>query len=293
MLKRIAQLSSLVVACIFVTAIAFMYVAAAIDDIDNATNEQVPETSPVIEKAYMSLEEISELPVSSPILEIADVVSEVVVYEDDDVVDEETTVVEEEAPVEYVVQYGDCFWEIADMYYGDGAMYPVLMEANNKTSLHPGDVITICDLEDYNVEEIVAAAQESVAVSTSYKSAPATSTGSSDGTKPDWTTYKDSTPYDTTGMTYAGEFKITGYDPHCAHCCGKTNGITASGNQAVLGYSVGCNNLPLGTIVYIEGYGIFRVDDRGGSSRNLIDIACDSHDICYHMTGSANVYIVN
>ena len=209
--------------------------------------------------------------------------------------DVEEVVVEDSKPdvITYHVQYGDSFWYLADQFYNDGTMYEKIMTDNGITSLYPGDVINIYDPVNSHIEDEVAM-QRSItepAEPVVYNE-PAPVSGSSDGTKPDASTYKDSTLLDTSGMEYVGNWRITGYDPHCSHCCGKTNGITASGNQAVLGYSCGSNSLPLGTQIYIEGYGIFRVDDRGGSSQNLIDIACDSHDICYTMTGNADVYIV-
>ena len=104
---------------------------------------------------------------------------------------------------------------------------------------------------------------------------------------------KDGSSLDKTGMTYMGNWRITGYDPHCDHCCGKHNGITASGRQAEFGVTCGINNLPLGTKIYIEGYGVYRVDDRGGMSKNHVDIACPSHDVCYQMTGYADVYVIS
>ena len=224
--------------------------------------------------------------------------SEEVVPDTEEVIEDE--VVEEDPQyIEYRVSAGDSFWSIANTYYGDGSKYAYIMAMNDITMIHPGDIIKIYDPEDYEVddsvveeyEEVSAMIAESTPTTISYTE-PVSVSGSSDGTKPDWTTYKDTTVYDTSNMTYVGEYKITGYDPHCKHCCGKTDGYTAAGTQAILGYSAGSNSLPLGTVVYIEGYGIFRIDDCGGSSKNLIDIACDSHDICYQMTGRANVYIV-
>lgn len=221
--------------------------------------------------------------------------------------DNTTDEVAESAPeyIEHVVSAGDSFWAIADTYYGDGTKYGYVMAANDVTTIHPGDIVKIYDPEEYEIEDTmvdeyvekieteIQSPSSTANATISYNNEPAPISGSSDGTKPDWTTYRDTTAYDTSNMTYVGEYKITGYDPHCAHCCGKTDGYTAAGTQAILGYSAGSNSLPLGTVVYIEGYGIFRIDDCGGSSKNLIDIACDSHDICYHMTGRANVYIVN
>jgi 3D (Asp-Asp-Asp) domain-containing protein len=72
---------------------------------------------------------------------------------------------------------------------------------------------------------------------------------------------------------YADIFKITAYDS-CKKCCGKVDGITASGKIARYGY-IACNWLPFGTKVYIKGLGEFKVMDRGakslfGSKKNKI-----------------------
>lgn len=59
-------------------------------------------------------------------------------------------------------------------------------------------------------------------------------------------------------------WKITAYCS-CVKCCGKSDGITASGKQAEYGY-VACNWLPFGTLVEIEDLGVFSVQDRGAKS---------------------------
>lgn len=64
-------------------------------------------------------------------------------------------------------------------------------------------------------------------------------------------------------------FKITAYCS-CQKCCGKLPsdpafGFMANGKKAEYGY-VACNWLPFGTLVDIEGYGIFIVGDRGAKS---------------------------
>lgn len=100
--------------------------------------------------------------------------------------------------------------------------------------------------------------------------------------------------YEKIGRKYA----VTAYNPYCKHCCGKTDAITASGRIAEDGKSVAMADLPFGTIIYVEDYGYFRVDDRG-PKKNVIDIAvCDksgSHDGCYaytHSTADLSVWIV-
>lgn len=99
---------------------------------------------------------------------------------------------------------------------------------------------------------------------------------------------------DTSGYTYLGTFNITGYTPKCVHCCGNDKGITASGVEAIAGYTVAAHkSISFGTTLYIEGYGYYVVEDRGHLAKNTIDIAAPTHDSCYTLTNSGvNVYVV-
>lgn len=74
------------------------------------------------------------------------------------------------------------------------------------------------------------------------------------------------------------QYVITAYCS-CASCCGKTDGITASGVKAVEGITVAMNkSIPFGTKIYIDGVGERIVQDRGGSIKgNRIDLYFDSH----------------
>lgn len=75
--------------------------------------------------------------------------------------------------------------------------------------------------------------------------------------------------------------KISGKYTHycaCATCCGKSNGITASGKKVYNGmpnpYYVACNWLPLGSVINVDGTN-YTVVDRGGSrlsKKGRIDI---------------------
>lgn len=60
-----------------------------------------------------------------------------------------------------------------------------------------------------------------------------------------------------------GQFKITFYDS-CVKCCGKSDGITASGHKAKAG-TVACNWLPFHTKLMINGKQ-YEVLDRGAKS---------------------------
>lgn len=63
----------------------------------------------------------------------------------------------------------------------------------------------------------------------------------------------------------------------CEECCGKTDGIGASGIKVQPGISV-AGVLPFGTKVWIEGIGFRTVQDRGSAiSENELDILLNSH----------------
>ena len=74
------------------------------------------------------------------------------------------------------------------------------------------------------------------------------------------------------------EYVITAYCP-CVKCCGKSDGITASGVKATEGVTVAMNkSIPFGTKIYIDGVGERIVQDRGGAIKgNRIDIYFDNH----------------
>lgn len=81
-------------------------------------------------------------------------------------------------------------------------------------------------------------------------------------------------------VAYIGKYKITYYCA-CKQCCGKDNGITASGVKVQEGVTVAADTskLPFGTKIYIKGIGWRTVQDRGGSIKgNRLDIYVPSHD---------------
>lgn len=74
-------------------------------------------------------------------------------------------------------------------------------------------------------------------------------------------------------------YTVTAYCA-CKKCCGKTDGITASGVKAVEGITVAADTkkLPFGTQIEIDGH-IYTVQDRGGAIKgNRLDIFFDSHE---------------
>ena len=79
-------------------------------------------------------------------------------------------------------------------------------------------------------------------------------------------------------------FKVTAYCS-CAKCCGKTNGITASGAKATAWYTLAAGKgYKMGTVIYIPALadkpngGWFVVQDRGGAiSNSKLDVYMGSH----------------
>ncbi len=90
----------------------------------------------------------------------------------------------------------------------------------------------------------------------------------------------------------------TAYCP-CKKCCGKNaKGITASGMKATYGVAaVDTRVIPLGTKLYVEGYGYCVAADTGGAIKgNRIDLCYDTHYSALHSGYGhtpVKVYILN
>ncbi len=81
---------------------------------------------------------------------------------------------------------------------------------------------------------------------------------------------------------YIGHYTLTAYE--------WTGQPMADGQYPYYG-AVACNSLPLGTWIYIEGYGTFQVCDRGGMASNVIDIYLGDEDTCWEFgVREADVY---
>ena len=74
-----------------------------------------------------------------------------------------------------------------------------------------------------------------------------------------------------------GTYKLTAYCS-CSKCCGKSDGITASGTKAKAGRTIAASRqFSFGTELMING-NTYTVEDRGGFGENTIDIYMDSHE---------------
>jgi len=80
-------------------------------------------------------------------------------------------------------------------------------------------------------------------------------------------------------LTELGTFKLTAYCA-CSTCCGKSDGITASGTKATAGRTVAVDRsvIPFGTELYING-NTYTAEDTGGAVKgNVIDIFFNTHE---------------
>lgn len=90
-----------------------------------------------------------------------------------------------------------------------------------------------------------------------------------------------------------GSFTLTSYCP-CASCCGKSNGLTASGVRATANHTIAADKrFPFGTKLMINGT-IYTVEDHGGAVYgNHIDVFYNTHSEALNAgTTSAMVYLI-
>lgn len=75
------------------------------------------------------------------------------------------------------------------------------------------------------------------------------------------------------------EYIITAYCP-CVKCCGKMDGITATGTKAMQGRTIAVDpkKIPYGTKIQIDGVGVRIAEDCGGAIKgNRIDLYFNTH----------------
>lgn len=95
-------------------------------------------------------------------------------------------------------------------------------------------------------------------------------------------------------LVYMGRFKLTAYCA-CSKCCGKSDGITASGTKAKQGRTIAVDpkQIPYGTKVVINGHTYVAEDCGGSIKNNRIDVFFNSHKEALQFgVQYADVYIV-
>lgn len=145
-----------------------------------------------------------------------------------------------------------------------------------QTMCYESDQLAKIEKSEKNYEEVLLAEKQeakdkaALAALTKQESQPAVTTAAA-APAPQYT------PAAGSGQ-YLGQFVVTAYCP-CSRCCGKTNGVTASGTQATAGRTIAADTsrYPFGTQLVING-NVYTVEDRGSAiGGNRIDIFFNSH----------------
>ena len=159
---------------------------------------------------------------------------------------------EEEETVTYTVQEGDTLYRIA---VENNISLDALLSWNNLSTdlIHPGDELVVTGNED-DVKEV------------NYK--PVTVASVSDSSPP---TVKGTMEMTVTATTYTA---------YCPGCSGTTKiGIDLRANPDQKVIAVDPNVIPLGSRVWVEGYGEAIAGDTGGAIKgNKIDVFIPSYD---------------
>lgn len=95
-------------------------------------------------------------------------------------------------------------------------------------------------------------------------------------------------------LVYMGRFKLTAYCA-CSKCCGKSDGITATGTKAKQGRTIAVDpkQIPYGTKVVINGHTYVAEDCGGSIKNNRIDVFFNSHKEALQFgVQYADVYVV-
>lgn len=92
-----------------------------------------------------------------------------------------------------------------------------------------------------------------------------------------------------------GKYRLSFYCP-CTTCNGRSDGKTKIGTRMAEGRTIAVDSriIPLGSRVYIDGYGVFIAEDTGGAIKgNRIDVCVSSHSRAYDIgIDYADVYLI-
>ena len=124
-------------------------------------------------------------------------------------------------------------------------------------------------------EAAAKAAKEAKAKQEQAAKTASSGTGKDTSGKKENVVSKENPSGNSSGGTYLGRFKLTGYCS-CPVCCGSwSGGGTASGTTPVPGRTIAMGGVPFGTKLLINGQ-VYTVEDRG-TAYGHVDVFCGSH----------------
>lgn len=115
-----------------------------------------------------------------------------------------------------------------------------------------------------------------------------------DDSNKDTNNKNDEQKQEESNLVYMGRFKLTAYCA-CSKCCGKSDGITATGTKAKQGRTIAVDpkQIPYGTKVVINGHTYVAEDCGGSIKNNRIDVFFNSHKEALQFgVQYADVYII-
>lgn len=201
----------------------------------------------------------------------------------DIIIENTKLIVKEEQPKTYTVKKGDSLWKIA---VANKISINQLKSWNNLKSeiIQPGQVLNLSGVGQPAQNNTEAVQQETTTTSTTTKTETKTETK---------TTTAKSTKQNA-GKTIS--VSATAYTASCHGCSGVTaTGVDLNANPNAKVIAVDPSVIPLGSKVYVEGYGYATAADTGGAIKgNKIDVFIPTQDAALNWgRKQVNIQILN